>query len=142
VEYYRGLNEACVKYLQPLQDSPQVMLEILGWAGRLIAYYQGSPIAELANAPMEIEAESAKQAAIKAAAEAANFEVGQVLPAIIKAIKVKQKGKEVTYELAGGIKCSQDEYKDTEQLSVEQSVQIEIIELRKTGVPKKLKRVG
>jgi hypothetical protein len=138
VEYYRGLNEACIKYLQPLQDSPQVMLEILGWAGRLIAYYQASPIAELANASMEIEAESAKQAAIKAAAAEAKFELGRVVPAIIKAMK----GKEVTYELTGGIKLTQKEPKNADKLSVDQSVQVEIIEMRETGVPKKLRLVG
>jgi hypothetical protein len=137
VDYYRGLNDVCVKYLKPLQDSPQMMLEILGWAGRLIAYYQASPIAELANAPMDIETESAKQAAIKAAAEAAQFEVGQVVPAIIKTIKKK----EVTYELLGGIKLTQKEPKNADKLVDGQTVQVEITEMRETGVPKKLKPI-
>lgn len=135
VDYYRGLNDACIKYLKPLEDSPQTMLEILGWAGRLIAYYQASPIAELANASMEIETESAKQAAIKAAAAEANFAVGESIDAVIKAIK----GKEVTYELAGGIKLTQKEPKKAEKLSIGQPVQVEITEMRETGVPKKLK---
>ncbi len=138
IDYYRGLNHACIKYLKPLQDSPKLMLEILGWAGRLIAYYQASPIAELANAPLEIEAESAKQAAIKAVAAEEQFEVGQAIAVTVKAIK----GKEVTYELAGGkIKLTQKEPKRADKLSVGQSVQVEIIELRETGVPKKLKLV-
>jgi hypothetical protein len=135
VDYYRGLNGACIKYLKPLQDSPQIMLEILGWAGRLIAYYQASPIAELMNASMEIEAESAKQAAIKVAAAEAKFEVGKAVPAIIKAIK----GKEVTYELEGGIKLTQKEPKKADKLAIGQSVQVEITDMRETGVPKKLK---
>lgn len=137
VEYYRGLNDACIKYLKPLQDSPQTMLEILGWAGRLIPYYQASPIAELTNASMEIEAESARQAAIKAAAEGASFEIGKVIGATIKAIK----GKEVTYELEGGIKLTQKEPRKAGDLLVGQSVQVEISEMRETGVPKKLKLV-
>lgn len=135
VEYYRGLNDACIKYLKPLQDSPMAMLEILGWAGRLIAYYQESPIAELANASMEIETESAKQAEIRAAAAAASFEVGKLIQAVIKAVK----GKEVTYELERGIKLTQKEPKKAGNLSVGQSVQVEITEMRETGVPKKLK---
>lgn len=137
MDYYRGLNDVCIKYLKPLQDSPQIMLEILGWAGRLIPYYQASPIAELANAPMEIETESAKQAAIRVAAEAAKFEVGKTIEVMIKAIK----GKEVTYELEGGIKLTQKEPKKAGDLSVGQSVQVEITEIRETGVPKKLKLV-
>jgi hypothetical protein len=111
------------------------MLEILGWAGRLIPYYQASPIAELANASMEIETESAKQAAIKAAAAEADFAVGKSIEAVIKAIK----GKEVTYELAGGIKLTQKEPKKAEKLSIGQPVQVEITEMRETGVPKKLR---
>jgi hypothetical protein len=134
VEYYKSLKDVC-KSLKPLQNSPQIMLEILGWAGRLIPYYQASPIAELSNAPMEVEAESAKQAAIKAAAVAAKFEVGQAIEVMIKAIK----GKEVTYELEGGIKLTQKEPKQAEKLTVGQSVQAKITEMRETGVPKKLK---
>jgi hypothetical protein len=137
VDYYRGLNDACIKYLKPLQDSPQVILEILGWAGRLIAYYQANPIAELANAPMEIEAESAKQAAIKAVAEAAGFATEQQIEVTIKAIR----GKEVTYELDGGIKLTQKEPKKADKLSVGQVVKVEITEMRETGVPKKLKLI-
>jgi hypothetical protein len=137
VEYYRGLNEACVKYLQPLQDSPQVMLEILGWAGRLIAYYQGSPIAELANASMEIEIQSAKQAAVLKAAVVAGFTVGQVVVAKIE----NKDGNKVTYGLAGEIRLTQKEPKKAGSLTIGQSVQVEITELRETGVPKKLKLV-
>lgn len=137
VDYYRGLNDACIKYLKPLQDSPQTMLEILGWAGRLIPYYLAEPIAELVNASMEVETESAKQAAIKAAAEAAKFEVGKVIEVTVKAIK----GKDVTYELEGGIKLTQKEPKKVDKLTVGQAVQVEITELRETGVPKKLKLV-
>ena len=66
--YYSVLNDACLKYLKELQDSPGTMLEILGWAGRLISYYQASPIAELMEAPMDIEVQSVKQAERTAAA--------------------------------------------------------------------------
>jgi hypothetical protein len=138
VDYYRGLNEACVKYLQPLQDSPQVMLEILGWAGRLIAYYQGSPIAELTNASMEIEMQSAKQAAVLKAAVVAGFAVGQVVVAKIE----NKDGNKVTYGLAGDIRLTQKEPKKAGNLIIGQSVQVEITELRETGVPKKVKLVG
>jgi hypothetical protein len=138
VEYYRGLNDACIKYLKPLQNNPQIMLEILGWAGRLIPYYQASPIAELANAPMEIETESAKQAAIRVAAEAAKFEVGKAIEVTIKAIK----GKEVTYGLEGGIRLTQKEPRNVDKLSVGDVVQVKIIDMRETGVPKKLQLVG
>lgn len=138
VEYYRGLNEACVKYLQPLQDSPQVMLEILGWAGRLIAYYQGSPIAELANASMQIEIQSAKQEAVLKAAAAASFSVGQTLAALIDKID----GNKVTYQLTEDIRLTQKEPKKAVTLTEGQSVEVEITEIRDTGVPKKIKLIS
>jgi hypothetical protein len=86
---------------------------------------------------MEIETESAKQAAIRVAAEAAKFEVGKAIEVTIKAIK----GKEVTYELAGGIKLTQKEPKKAGDLLVGRSVRVEITEMRETGVPKRLKLV-
>lgn len=145
IDYYRGLNDACIKYLKPIQDSPQMMLEILGWAGRLISYYQASPIAELENAPMEVETESVRQAAVKAAAAAAKFEIGQVVSATITAVKIKdkgkKKGKEVTLDFGNDIKLTHDEYKKIDQLVVKQSVQVEITELRQTGAPKKIRLV-
>lgn len=133
IDYYRGLNETCLKYLKPLQDSPDAMLEILGWAGRLIPYYSASPIAELTNAPMEVVADSAKQAAFKAIGLA----TGQQIEATITAIK----GNKVTYELAADIKHTQKEPKKAEKLSVGQVVKVEIIEMRETGVLKKLKLI-
>ena len=138
VDYYRGLNDACIKYLKPLQDSPEVMLEILGWAGRLIAYYQASPIAELMHAPMEIEVQSAKQEAVLKAAAESGFAVGQVVTATIE----NKNGNKITYGLAGDIRLTQKEPKKAESLVIGQSVQVEIIELRETEVPKKLKLVN
>jgi hypothetical protein len=135
VDYYRGLNEACIKYLKPLQETPVVMLEVLGWAGRLIAYYQASPIGELMNASMEIEVQSAKQEAVRAAAAAASFAVGQVVAATI----VNIDGNKVTYGLAGEIRLTQKEPKKSGGLAKGQPVQVEITELRETGVPKKVK---
>jgi hypothetical protein len=137
VDYHRGLNETCVKYLKPLQDTPLVMLEILGWSGRLISYYQASPIGELMNAPMEIEVQSARQEAILKAAEMAGFEVGQVIRASIDKID----GNKVTFLLTGDIRLTQKEPKKAGSLTIGQSVQVEITELKETGVPKKVRLV-
>lgn len=139
VDYYRGLNDACIKYLKPLQDSPQTMLEILGWAGRLIPYYQASPIPELMTAA-PIEVESIRQAERRQAAKAASFQVGQVVEATIAKID----GNKVTYQLPGELRLTQKEPKHFREpkrfkLTVGQQVQVEITELREDGVPKKIK---
>ena len=132
VDYYRGLNDACTQHLTLLQDQPQVMLEVLGWAGRLIAYYKDTPIAEV---PIDLAAE--KRSVILKAAVAAGYEVGQRVTATIAAIK----GKEVTYAVSEQIKLTQ-KIKNLEHLAVGQSVQIEITEMRDTGIPKKIRLIN
>jgi hypothetical protein len=134
-DYYKGLNDTCIKYLKPLQDSPETMLEILGWAGRLVYYYQASPIAELTNAPMETVVDSSRQAAIKAAAETASFGVGQVIAAIVEKIN----GNKVTYLLPGEIRLTQKEPKKATSLTLGQQVKVVITELSDSGVPRKIK---
>ncbi|UZQ53343.1 hypothetical protein OOK60_12610 [Trichothermofontia sichuanensis B231] len=82
--------------------------------------------------------ESERQAEIRAIAQSQNFQVGQQIAATVKNIK----GKEVTYELPGGIKLTVKEPKKYGELSVEQAVQVEILELRENGTPKKVKSVS
>jgi hypothetical protein len=131
IEYYRSLNQACEKYLKPLQDTPHVMLAILGWVGRLMSYYKTAPIAELmAAAPVEVE--SVRQAVLRQAAQSASFQLEQTVEAVIAKIE----GNKVTYQLPAGIRLTQ---KEPKELSVDQKVQVEINELRNGGVPKKVK---
>ena len=137
VEYYRGLNDACTQHLTSLKDNPEVMLEILGWAGRLIAYYQGAPIAEITIGVPTIGLAEVKRSAILKAAVKAGYALGQHLTVTISSIK----GKEVTYTLSEQIKLTQ-KIKNLEDLVLGQSVQVEIMEMRDTGVPKKVKLVG
>ncbi len=82
--------------------------------------------------------ESQRQAEIRAIAQNQNFQVGQQVEATVKSIE----GKEVTYELPGGIKLTVKEPKRYSELSVEQTVQVEILELRENGIPKKVKGVS
>ena len=134
IDYYRSLNQACSKYLKPLQDAPQVMLAILAWAGRLVHYYKAEPIAELiTGTPVEVE--STRQAERRQAAKAASFQVGKTIEATIAKID----GNRVTYQLPGEIPLTQKEPKRAGELKVNQSVQVEILELRESGVPKKVK---
>ncbi len=124
----KGLNKAD---LNSVQDNPRVILEVLGWAGRLIAYYKGIPIAEV---PIDLAAE--KRSVILKAAVAAGYEVGQRVMVTITGMK----GKEVTYAVSEQIKLTQ-KIKNLEGLALGQSVQVEITEMRDTGVPKKVKLV-
>jgi hypothetical protein len=137
VDYYRSLDEVCVKYLKPVQSTPQSMLDILGWVGRLIHYYEGKPIAELMDAPIEVNAMSTRQAELAQAAQSMNWSIGMVVTADITNID----GNKVTYTLPGQIKLSQKEPKRFKELLVGGVIQVEIMELRDIGLPKKVKVV-
>jgi hypothetical protein len=138
LDYYRSLDEVCVKYLQPVQSTPQSMLDILGWVGRLMHYYAGKPIAELMDAPIEVTVMSSRQAELAQAAQSMNWSIGMVVTANITNID----GNKVTYTLPEKVKISQKEPKRFRELSVGDIVQVEIIELHPTtGLPKKVKIV-
>jgi cold shock CspA family protein len=38
--YYRTIEDACQIYLEPYKDDPETMVQILGWAVRLMRYYR------------------------------------------------------------------------------------------------------
>jgi hypothetical protein len=47
--YYRAIKNACHQYLDETEMNPSIMLQILGWAVRLIGYYkQENPMVETA----------------------------------------------------------------------------------------------
>lgn len=141
VEYYRNISAAYKEYLSD-QDNPQVMLQILGWTSRLMRYYKTAPIAER-DAKLQEKAaiadnQAQRLAEIKASVKQ-KFAVGDIIEA--KVISKKDKGKEVTYELVGtSIRRNNKEPKKFEELSVDQVVKVEVLEID-DGIPKKFKRV-
>jgi hypothetical protein len=78
------------------------------------------------------------QERIRSIARSQNFQLGQHVETIVKNIK----GKEVTYELPGGIKLTVKEPKKYSDLSIDKIVKVEILELRDNGVPKKVKWIN
>jgi hypothetical protein len=136
-DYYRSLDEVCVKYLKPVQSTPRSMLDILGWVGRLMHYYSGKPIAELMDAPIEVTAMSSRQAELAQAAQSMDWSIGMVVTADITNID----GNKVTYTLPGQIKLSQKEPKRCKELLIGGVIQVEIMELRDIGLPRKVKIV-
>lgn len=40
LDYYRALRDVSIQYLRSYSESPTLMLEILGWTGRLLRYYE------------------------------------------------------------------------------------------------------
>lgn len=134
-EYYENIERACSQYLKAYQDDAAAMLQILGWASRLIRYYENAgPIGEITAPVME----SARQAEIAEAMSSHNFAVGQVLEATVTAIK----GNKVTYEILGTIKLTEKEPKKAQLLSEGQKVKVEILDLKEDGSIKKVKCTG
>jgi hypothetical protein len=133
--YYESLETACSQYLKAYRDDAAVMLQILGWASRLMRYYENAgPIGEI-TAPV---VESARQAEIAEVISTHDFAVGQILEATVTAVK----GNKVTYEILGTIKLTVREPKKADSLSKEQVVKVEILDLKEDGSIKKVKCTG
>lgn len=142
-EYYRCIDQVCDRYLRDYQDNAHAMLQILGWVTRLMRYYKTAPIAELDSKLQEKEAipdtQAQRLAEIKASVQSMSFAVGDLVDA--KVISKKDKGKEVTYEIVGtSIRRNNKEPRKFEELSVDQVVKVEVLEID-DGIPKKFKRV-
>jgi uncharacterized membrane protein len=64
--------------------------------------------------------------------------VGQIVEAKVTAVK----GNKVTYEILGTIRLTEKEPKKAQSLSEEQTVKVEILDLKEDGSPKKIKCAG
>jgi hypothetical protein len=137
--YYRSLNDACVKYLQAIQHTPQNMLDILGWVGRLIPYYAGTPVGELLAAPMEVTVLSSRQAEIAQVAANREFLVAQEIEAKV----TKVAGNKVSYEILGVIRLTEKEPKNkdllTQVLAEDRVVTVKVVALKEDGSIKSVK---
>jgi hypothetical protein len=133
-DYYDNIEMACSQYLKAYQNDVAAMLQILGWASRLMRYYANAgPIGEI-TAPI---IESARQAEIAEVISAHNFAIGQILEATVTAVK----GNKVTYEILGTIKLTEKEPKKAQSLSEGQTIKVEILDLKEDGSIKKVKCV-
>jgi len=142
-DYYRSIERACNQYLH--QQNAHTILQILGWAARLMRYYKdASPIEDftLPSTPLptrrgepQAERSSERQAEIAVATGTHDFTIGQILEATVTAIK----GNKVTYEILGTIKLTEKEPKKAQFLSEGQTVKVEILDLKEDGSIKKVK---
>jgi hypothetical protein len=134
-DYYENIENACSQYLKAYQDEAATMLQILGWASRLMRYYKNAGSIGEITAPVM---ESVRQVEIAEVISAHDFAIGQILEATVTAVK----GNKVTYELLGTIKLTEKEPKQANLLSEGQEVKVEILDLKEDGSIKKVKGSG
>ncbi len=143
--YYQVIDETCKNYLESLKDKPAEMLQILGWAARLMRYYKdgGMPLGEIppplgsqlnSDSDRPVEEQAQRLAEIEAVLSSTDFRVGQKLDATIASIR----GNKVTYEILGTIKLTQKEPKKAGSLKEGQVVQVEITDLKEDGGIRKI----
>ncbi|MEG4806115.1 hypothetical protein QUA82_00200 [Microcoleus sp. F8-D3] len=131
-DYYRSIDQACSDCLKGFQGDASTLLQILGWASRLMRYYkEAGPIGEVV-APV---VESARQVEIAKAIGSHEFAVGQIVEAKVTAVK----GNKVTYEILGTIRLTEKEPKKAQSLFEGQTVKVEILDIKEDGSPKKVK---
>lgn len=134
-DYYDNIEMACSQYLKAYKDDVAAMLQILGWASRLMRYYANAGSIGEITAPVM---ESARQAEIAEVISSHSFAIGQILEAMVTAVK----GNRVTYEILGTIKLTEKEPKKAKSLSEGQKVKVEILDLKEDGSIKKVKCTG
>ena len=131
-DYYRSIDKACSDCLKGFQGDASTLLQILGWASRLMRYYkEAGPIGEVV-APV---VESARQVEIAKAIGSHEFAIGQIVEAKVTAVK----GNKVTYEILGTIRLTEKEPKKAQSLSEEQTVKVEILDIKEDGSIRKVK---
>jgi hypothetical protein len=131
-DYYRSIDKACSDCLKGFQGDASTLLQILGWASRLMRYYkEAGPIGEVV-APV---VESARQVEIAKAIGSHEFAVGQIVEAKVTAVK----GNKVTYEILGTIRLTEKEPKKAQSLSEGQVVKVEVLDLKEDGSLRKVK---
>lgn len=131
-DYYRSIDKACSDCLKGFQGDASTLLQILGWASRLMRYYkEAGPIGEVVTPVVE----SARQVEIAKAIGSHEFAVGQIVEAKVTAVK----GNKVTYEILGTIRLTEKEPKKAQSLSEEQTVKVEILDLKEDGSIRKVK---
>ncbi|WP_414575482.1 hypothetical protein [Anabaena sp. CCY 9402-a] len=137
-DYYRSIDKACSDYLKSISDA-HTILQILGWVSRLMRYYKdaGVPIGEIAT-PSAAPPESARQAEIAKVAKSQDFQVDQILDAVVTKIN----GNKVTYEILGTIKLTEKEPKKASLLTEGQKVHVKITVIKEDGSIKSVKYVG
>lgn len=133
IGYYRNLDKACNTHLKNAISDAQSMLQILGWAARLMRYYKVTPIGEIPEVVAqeeEVTAVSERQAAIAALRSTQTFEEGQIIQAVVE--KKHSKGNKVTYLIAG-VSFTEKEAKTFNQIPESGSVKVEIKSLKEDG---------
>ncbi|MEG3930074.1 hypothetical protein QT990_02110 [Microcoleus sp. T3_B1] len=131
-DYYRSIDKACSDCLKGFQGDASTLLQILGWASRLMRYYkEAGPIGEVVTPVVE----SARQVEIAKAIGSHEFAMGQIVEAKVTAVK----GNKVTYEILGTIRLTEKEPKKAQSLSENQVVKVEVLDLKEDGSLRKVK---
>ena len=131
-DYYRSIDKACSDCLKGFQGDASTLLQILGWASRLMRYYkEAGPIGEVVTPVVE----SARQVEIAKAIGSHEFAVGQIVEAKVTAVK----GNKVTYEIRGTIRLTEKEPKKAQSFSENQVVKVEVLDLKEDGSLRKVK---
>ena len=132
--YLESIAQTCQQYLENYKNDVSVMLQVLGWAARLMQYYkEAGPIGEIPQP----EIQSEREAEIQAASAAQSFQVGQKLEALVVGIK----GNKVTYEILGVIRLTEKEPKKATSLTEGEITTVEVKALKEDGKNISLKSV-
>lgn len=131
--YYRNIDKACNAHLRSEESNAQGMLQILGWATRLLRYYKVTPIGEISAFETKAEESAAvvaRRAEIEKLKTKQMFAVSQIIEATVS--KKHTTGSQVTY-LIEGVSFKEKEAKTFKDIPEGGTVKVQIKSLKEDG---------
>lgn len=135
--HYISIEKACKQYLQIYQSDTSTMLQILGWASRLMRYYKQAGSIEEIVTPTLSTIQLTRKTESTEIAKFQGFNVDQILDAKITKIN----GNKVTYGILETLKLTEKEPKKASSLKEGQTVKVKITALKEDGSLKSVKCV-
>lgn len=129
--YLKSIAQICQKSLKDYQDDVAVMLNLLGWAARLMQYYKATPIGEKDPSPHDIpsDKQQVRQKKLEQCRDRIKPEVGKPIEA---RVVEKKKGNKVKYEI-DGLFYEEKEPKNFNDIPDSGKVTVEIKLLKEDG---------
>lgn len=140
--YYEQINNVCQQQLKIYNNDSKKILQVLGWAARLMTYYDKSPLNEVENERLtttktpdkptsQTESSSKAQTTTLQKPEAINtqstFQVGDIIPATVLSIN----GRSIRYDIKGVYqKIDEKNEKLAKTLKKGQQVKLKVTELQ------------
>jgi len=134
IDYYRNIKSACELNLKTYSSDAATMLQILGWAARLMRYYKKDPL-EIGELPPPNEVPGGVKPDEPRVPQR-KFQQDDIIAATVASIQ----GKSIKYQIEGfANKIEEKSDKLAQALKQGQAVKVRVTEIKEDGSLKKVR---